>query len=212
MSHLALQLGQPGQAARLARAGRSETAAGAFVPTLIARLHAMEARALARAGEEAAAGRAIEAAEKSLSQDAEEPPSVWISHFDEASLASEATLCLRDLGRHPAAAEQAERAVRLRGGDRARSRVFGQISQAVIHAEMGELESACEVGDQLLDSCRVLGSLRITQQLDELAGTLRPFASERRVARLLDALGEVKRQRSLLLAGIPSSDPGGPSS
>ena len=211
MSHLALQRGQPGQAARLARAGQSEAATGVFVPTLIARLHAMEARALARAGEGADAGRAIEAAEESLGRNAEEPPSVWISHFDEASLASEATLCLRDLGRHRTAAEQAERAVRLRSGDRARSRVFGQISQAVIHAELGELEVACEVGDQLLDSCRVLGSLRITRQLDELAVTLRPFASERRVARLLDALGEVQRQRRLLLAGI-SFDPEGLSS
>ncbi|GAB2875906.1 hypothetical protein [Streptomyces mayteni] len=178
----------------------------------MARLHTMEGRALARAGEETTANRAIETATECLSRDADGPSSVWISHFDEASLASETALCLRDLGRLPAAAESAERAVSLRTGDRARSRVFGQISLAVIRTEMGELEAACQVGGQLIASCRTLGSLRINQQLDELARALQPFGAERRVAQLLESLTVVNQQRNLLLAGIQSSHAGGVSS
>ncbi|UED85198.1 helix-turn-helix domain-containing protein [Streptomyces profundus] len=51
LSHLALQSGEPGKARDLARAGRDVAKVGSFVPMLGARLHAMEARALARLGE-----------------------------------------------------------------------------------------------------------------------------------------------------------------
>ncbi|MEO3752538.1 helix-turn-helix transcriptional regulator [Streptomyces sp. B6B3] len=209
LSHLALQSEQPRDAIDLARSGRAAAKAGPLVPMLSARLYAMQARASARLGEESASRQALAAAEDALGREAEGNASEWISQFDAASLASEETLCLQELGQLPAAAEAAERAVSLRTGERARSRVFSQISLAAIRAEMGELDAACTVASELLESCRTLGSLRITHQLDDLAQTLRAFQAERSVAELLDSLTMVNQQRSLLLAGITPSHSGG---
>ncbi|MBI0294810.1 XRE family transcriptional regulator [Streptomyces sp. PRKS01-29] len=206
MSHLALQMNHPHEAVTLARSGQEAMKAGPFIPALTARLHAMEGRALARTGHEAASRRAIDASAESLTRPPSEPPSVWISEFDMASLTSEEALCLQDLGQYSAAARKAEQAVSMRSGDRARSRAFGQISLAVIRAKMGDLDAACTIGTELLESCRALGSLRITQQLADLTDALHPFKAEAPVAGLLDSLLMVNRQRSLLLAGIVSLD------
>lgn len=65
------------------------------------------------------------------------------------------------------------------------------------------------VASELLESCRTLGSLRITRQLDDLAQTLKAFQTERPVADLLDLLTLVNQQRSLLLAGITPAHSGG---
>lgn len=78
-----------------------------------------------------------------------------------------------------------------------------------IRAELGELDAACTVASELLESCRTLGSLRITRQLDDLAQTLKAFQTERPVADLLDLLTLVNQQRSLLLAGITPAHSGG---
>ncbi|MEV6757260.1 XRE family transcriptional regulator [Streptomyces sp. NPDC051214] len=209
MSHLSLQLGRLEEAASLARAGRDHLAAGPRVPTLSARLHAMEARALAQGGEAEATRHALSLAERELTRTTDESPSHWISSFDPAALASEAALSLQDLGALPAAVEAAENAIALRTGDRARSRVFGQITLAKIRAQQGELEAACAVGHELLTACGTLGSMRITQQLEELAGSLAPYRSERVVARFLDCLAAVNQQRALLLAGISAPHGGG---
>ncbi|MBT2510285.1 XRE family transcriptional regulator [Streptomyces sp. ISL-98] len=209
MSHLALQTGRLGEAVSLARAGRDHVAHGTAVPTLSARLHAMEARALAQLGEPDATRRALALAQKELARSPDAPPSYWISSFDAAALASETALSLQDLGTLPAAVDAAERAVALRSGDRARSRVFGQITLATIRTQQGELEAACDVGRELLSACGTLGSVRITQQLDELASALAPYRGERVVAEFLDCLGAVNQQRALLLAGISTPHSGG---
>ncbi|MGW6318944.1 tetratricopeptide repeat protein [Streptomyces sp. NPDC055099] len=209
MSHLSLQLGQLEEAASLARAGRDHVASGPRVPTLSARLHAMEARALAQGGEAEATRHALNLAERELTRTSDESPSHWISSFDAAALASEAALSLQDLGALPAAVKAAENAIALRTGDRARSRVFGQITLAKIRAQQGELEAACAVGHELLTACGTLGSMRITQQLEELAGSLAPYHGERVVARFLDCLAAVNQQRALLLAGISAPHGGG---
>lgn len=209
MSHLALQTNRSEEAMALARSGQESAKSGPVLPTLSAKLYAMEARALARLGEEAASRHAIAAAADFLTRTPDEEPSVWVSSFDAASLASEKALCLEDLGRLPAAAQEARNAVSLRAADRARSRVFGQISLATIHAKAEALEEACEVGFELLESCRTLGSMRITRQLDELARTLQPHRTDRPVADFLACLGEANRQRGYLLAGLNMPQPGG---
>ncbi|WP_181727471.1 XRE family transcriptional regulator [Streptomyces sp. PT12] len=209
MSHLALQMNQPREAMALVQSGQQVAKSGPLVPTLNARLYAMEARAFARTGRESEFRRAIDASAEYLTRQPDELPSAWISDFDMASLASEAVLCLKDLGQLSAAANEAERAVSLRTGERARSRIFSQISLAVIRAQMGDLDAACAIGVELLESCRMLGSLRITYQLMDLAEALEPFKSDSQVIDLLDSLAIVNRQRSLLLAGITSPENAG---
>ncbi|WP_329546765.1 helix-turn-helix domain-containing protein [Streptomyces sp. NBC_01356] len=211
MSHLALQTGRLEEAATLAKEGREHLAGGPRLPTLSARLHAMEARALARLGKEDSTRRSLALAQENLARDPERPASNWISSFDAAALTSEAALSFKDLGSLRDAQEAAEKAIALRSGDRARSRVFGQITLAMIRTEQGELDAACAVGHELLSACGTLGSLRITQQLDELANSLAPHRSDHTVGDFLDCLTAVNHQRALLLAGISASHGGGAS-
>ena len=202
MSHLALQAGHPDKAVSLARAGRDHVIGGPHIPTLIARLHAMEARALAQLGDGDGARRSLAVAQKEINKMPDTQPSPWISSFDSPALASETALSLQDAGRLPAAVEAAEEAIALRSGERARSRVFSQITLALIRTRQGEPEAACEVGRALLGECGTLGSLRITQQLDLLSDALGRYRAEPTVRDFLDTLAATKRQRALILAGL----------
>ncbi|WP_063736613.1 helix-turn-helix domain-containing protein [Streptomyces sp. RTd22] len=202
MSHLALQTGHPDKAVSMARAGHDHVTDGCRIPTLIARLHAMEARALAQLGDGNGARRSLAVARKEIDKMPDTQPIPWISSFDTPALASEAALSLQDAGRLSAAVEAAEEAIALRSGDRARSRVFSQITLALIRTRQGELEAACEVGRVLLGDCGTLGSLRITQQLDSLAEALARHRAEPIVSDFLDRLAATKRQRALILAGL----------
>lgn len=202
MSHLALQTGHPDKAVSLARAVRDHATGGSRIPTLKARLYAMEARALAQLGDGDGARRSLAVAQKEINKMPDAQPSPWISSFDTPALASETALSLQDAGRLPAAVEAAEEAIALRSGDRARSRVFSQITLALIRTRQGEPEVACEVGRALLGECGTLGSLRITQQLDVLAHALARYRAEPSVRDFLDCLAATKRQRALILAGL----------
>ncbi|MCX4573472.1 hypothetical protein OHB41_09820 [Streptomyces sp. NBC_01571] len=66
MSHLALQTDQIDAAAELARSGLARLATGSPVPTLAARLYAMEARALAQLNAEREAQRKLDSAREAL--------------------------------------------------------------------------------------------------------------------------------------------------
>lgn len=205
MSHLALQTGRPNEAVSLAQAGRSSGNINLRAPALSSRLYAMEARARAKLGETDATQRALDEAHDGLATSPHNAPSRWTSSFDAAALASESALSLQDLGKLTAAVTEAERAVSLRTGDRARSRVFGQISLTLIRIQQGELDAACAVGHELLGACQALGSKRATKQLNDLARALSPYQANQRVNDLLDRLVAVSRQRAILFAGIDAS-------
>lgn len=202
MSHLALQCHRLEDAAALARAGQDHIKASARVPMLSSRLHAMEARAQARLGNASGAQCALAAARNELDLIPDERTPRWVAPFDGAALASEVALVLKDLGMLTAAATEADRAVTLRGADRARSRAFGQISLADILISQGELERACAVGHEVVGACQTLGSLRITQQLNDLRHALSPYSSVRTVSDLLDHLAMADQHRGFLLASL----------
>lgn len=205
MSHLAPQSGRLNEAVSLAQAGRKSGNVGPKTPALSSRLYAMEARALAKLGETDATQRALDAAHDELTTSPHDALSQWTSSFDAAALASESAMSLQDLGKLSAAVTEAERAISLRTGDRARSRVFGQVSLALIRIQQGELEAACAVGHELLGACRVLGSMRATKQLRNLAGALSPYQDDQKVSDFLDRLVAVNQQRAFLFAGIDAS-------
>src|SRR6266568_224394 len=142
LSHLRHHLGEPREAIRFARDGQRKLGERPGNPELAARLLAMEARGHAALGESAECARMLIDAEKMLGHEFVEPPSPWVSRFDEASLASEAARCLRQLGDLEAARRQAERVVALRSAERARSRAFGQLTLATILVGQGELDTA----------------------------------------------------------------------
>src|SRR6266511_641762 len=207
LSHLRHHLGEPREAIRFARDGQRKLGERPGNPELAARLLAMEARGHAALGESAECARMLIDAEKMLGHEFVEPPSPWVSRFDEASLASEAARCLRQLGDLEAARRQAERVVALRSAERARSRAFGQLTLATILVGQGELDTACAVGYQAVDGTRAVGSYLVVQQLHDLGRLLEPHRSIRVVAEFLEYLREGIRGRAWL-SQWPSADPG----
>lgn len=202
MSHLALQTDQVDAAADFARSGLARLAAGPRVPALSARLHAMEARALAQlnAGDEALG--ALDTAREALALARTTPASRWVAPFDEAALASEAASVLLDLGALKAAAQEAERALVLRDASRVRSRAFGQVTLARVLLAQGQPDAACSVGMELLNACQSVTSLRLSSQLDTLQVEFGQHRQVPEVRELLSRMTATAQHRRLLLGSL----------
>lgn len=207
-SHLALETGDAAGAAGWARTGLELAVQGPRIPALTARLHTMQARALAVASQRSLAAHALEAAHRDLeaSPAADHP---WLSPFDAAALASESALVLRDLKRYDEALLHAEQAVALRGAGRARSLALSRISLVDIHVRRGDLAAAVSVGHDLLSMSPTLGSVRVVQQLDGLGRLLEPHRGYRPVREYLARFDDARRARMLLLADLIPTSPGG---
>lgn len=200
-SHLALQTGDAAGAAHWARTGLDLAGHGPQIPALTARLHTMQARAMAVASQCAPAARALDEAHRALgaSADSEHP---WLSPFDSAALASETALILRDLGQYDQALTHAEDAVSLREVGRARSLALSRITLAGIRVHRMDLDAAVSVGHDLLSTSPTLGSIRVVRQLDDLRRLLEPHKGYRPVREYLVRFDDARRARMLLLADI----------
>jgi hypothetical protein len=208
MSHLALHLGDPDEAMQLAGAGTAKLKEGPANPELAARLVALEARGRAARGESAACVRLLLQAEQILDAALPAERSTWISRFDEASLASEAARCMRQLGQLVPARREAERVVGLRSGDRTRSRAFGQLILAQVLIEERDLDEASAVGRDVLDGTRALGSFLVVRQLQRLRELLAADRSAPAVAEFLGYLDEELRRRMVLYRSFSADHPG----
>ena len=200
-SHLSLQVGDPAQAAHWAQTGLELASLGPRIPYLVARLHAMQARALAAADQPAPAARALDDAYRALGQpsDIDHP---WLSAFDPAALASEAALTWRDLHQLDKALKHAQEAVSLRECGRARSLALSRITLAGVLIRRKELEEAVTVGHELLATSPTLGSVRVLHQLDDLRSLLEPHSAHGPVREYLVRFADARRSRLLLLADI----------
>ena len=161
LSHLSQQLDRPRDGLRVAQAGRAVLRRREHHSGLAARLHAMEARALAALRRRADCERALLAADRALDRSHPAPPSTWVSPFDRASLAAEASVCMQQLQQLAAARSHSEQVIRLRSNGR--SRALGQFRLAAILASQGEVEVACAVSNEALASSDPLSSRRVTQ-------------------------------------------------
>jgi 8-oxo-dGTP diphosphatase len=191
----------------LARRGTARLGAKPSNPELAARLLAMQARGLAGVGDATACARILLRAEEVLGGGFGQAPSPWVSRFDEASLASEAARCLRQLGDLEAARRHAEQVIALRDVERARSRALGQLMLASILVARGELDGACTIGYEVISGTHALGSGVVVRQLDGLRGLLEPYRSARVVAEFLSHLSDALRERAWLSPWL-SADPG----
>jgi tetratricopeptide (TPR) repeat protein len=200
MSHLANHRGRPDEAIRLARKGRESLPDRSANPELQARLLAMEARGFAGLRQAIECQRLLVRAEKTLETSVSEPLSQWVSRFDEGSLAGEAARCMRQLGDLAEARRQAERVVRLRPSNRARSRAFGQLILASVLIDLDRIDEACVVTQEVLDSTQSLGSFLIIKQLNDLnkSLTLKNTKDNHAVGEFIAYLQEVLEERSLL--------------
>jgi hypothetical protein len=169
-SHLALDHERAEDAVRPAEAGLACVPSDPASAGLRARLHAMKARGAAMRGDRAACADDLRAAERELRRAAADGP--WLSPFDEAALAAEAAICLRDLGQLAPAGREARRALTLRGADRIRSRVLCQLTLASVHLRRGDLDAACAAGGEALSAVPHVASNRVVAQLRVLGGSL----------------------------------------
>lgn len=202
MSHLALQTGQVKSAVDHARNGLAQLSSGPQVPVLLARLHAMEARAQAQRGERGEAHRSLDAARAALTLAPSAPATPWVAPFDEAALASETASALLDLGELESAAQEARRALALRDATRARSRAFGHITLARVLLAQEHVDVACHVGYELLVTGQTVTSQRLGRQLDVLRSEFSGFHQLPEVRDLLSCMAEAGKHRRLLLGSL----------
>jgi hypothetical protein len=197
MSHLASHLGQADDAIALARQGQAALRTSPASPGLQARMLALEARGMAAKGHasQAECSSLLLRAEKALADGPAEPASPWVSHFDAASLASEAARCMRQVGDLAQAWQQAERIIVLRPGTRTRSHAFGQLALASILIAQGAPDHACTIATEVLSATASLGSYLVITQLLQLQQQLQPYRDTSAVADFLDCLQDTVRDR-----------------
>jgi hypothetical protein len=172
-SHLALENDHPRDAVRLAQAGLALVPDDPQCGALRSRLHAMTARGNALAGASGACLAALRNAERELAR-AAPTGDEWLSPFDEAALAAEAAICLRDLHDWTAAERAALRVLQLRTPDRTRSRAFTNLTLATVYLGRGDLDATCDAGMRVLDAATQLDSDRVVNHVRALGHRLEP--------------------------------------
>lgn len=166
MSHQANFLGKHREAANLARAARMGTASVGSASSA-AHFYAMEARALARAGDVKGCDQAMLAAVRQFEQrKPDDDPADWFAYFDEAELAAELGHCNRDLGRGVDATSYAAQAVGL-NGEYIRSDFFVAMVLADAYLVQGEVEQACQTALKALRIGEGLKSARCASYVGE---------------------------------------------
>ncbi|MFF6991655.1 hypothetical protein [Streptomyces sp. NPDC010273] len=168
MSHQATFLGRYQDAATLARAAYTGPA-GTLGPTMTAQFRAMEARALARLGDERGCDLALAEAELKLGQRTVDSDPPYIAYFDEVELAAEIGHCFRDLGRSVEAAERGTGSI-FGDGLNNRSDFFATMVQAEAYINQGEISRGFTIGLNALRLGEGLKSARCVQYVREFQG------------------------------------------
>ncbi|MEU1419223.1 regulator [Kitasatospora sp. NPDC005751] len=181
MSHQANFLGDFDRAVNLARTA-VRGAGGVATATGMALFHAMEARALASKGDEAACIRALALAESWFERRSPQNDPYWLHYFDEAELAAEHAHCFRELGKPGLSAEYAARAMALHGSQYVRSMTFVRTVLATSHIARGELDQGLSIASDVVDVARGgLQSVRTAAYIREFLARLQPYRKESRV-------------------------------
>ncbi|EST34976.1 hypothetical protein N566_17935 [Streptomycetaceae bacterium MP113-05] len=175
MSRQAVYLGHGREAVQLARVAQQGVGAAA-TPAVQALLHAAEARGHGVLGEVRACTTSLARAERALdaTRPGDEVPS-WARFFGEAQLADDFGHCHRDLRQYRAAAQHAERALRLRGAGYARSRLFCRVVLATARLGLGEVEHACALGAEAAQQASEMRSARAFEYVREFERRLEPY-------------------------------------
>lgn len=149
LGHLALHVGDPQQALRLASAamqGLGKTA----TPAVRAAIGAVVARAHARLGSEAESFAALRQVEADLDRDSADRPE-WIGYFGAADLADEKAHCFFDLRLDGPATREALTAVVSMNSSRVRRLAIDTALYASALARSGDVDAACAAGRQAVD-------------------------------------------------------------
>jgi tetratricopeptide (TPR) repeat protein len=157
--------------------------------------HLVEARAQAKAGDAAACGTALAAAEGWLerSRDGDPDPS-WLDFHSYDRLAADAAECYRDLRAPRQVRRFTEQALSRPTEEFVRSHGLRLVVSAVAELESGNLDAACAAGTRAVEVAGRISSARTTEYVRDLLHRLEPYGDEPRVAELRE------RARPLLAA------------
>ncbi|MFP8963642.1 MFS transporter [Streptomyces nanhaiensis] len=157
--------------------------------------HLVEARALAKAGDSAACGTSLAAAEGWLerSRDGDPDPS-WLDFYSYDRLAADAAECYRDLKAPRQVRRFTEQALSRPTEEFVRSHGLRLVVSAVAELESGNLDAACAAGTRAVEVAGRISSARTTEYVRDLLHRLEPYGDEPRVAELRE------RARPLLAA------------
>ncbi|MGW2654867.1 proline-rich domain-containing protein [Streptomyces sp. NPDC001478] len=175
MSRQAVYLGHGREAVQLARV--AQQGVGSAAPqSVLALLHAVEARGHGVLGDAKACTASLTRAEHALenSRPGDEVPH-WARFFDEAQLADEFGHCHRDLQQYRIAAQYAERSLQLRAPAYARSRLFCRVVLASARLGLGELDQACRLGAEAAQQAAEMRSVRAAEYVRDFERRLEPF-------------------------------------
>jgi tetratricopeptide (TPR) repeat protein len=157
--------------------------------------HLVEARAHAKAGEAAACGASLAAAEAMLERAREgDPDPSWLGFYSYDRLAADAAECYRDL-RIPRQVQRFTEAALARPTEEfVRSHGLRLVVSAVAELESGNLDAACAAGVKAVEVAGRISSARTTEYVRDLLHRLEPYNDEPRVLELRE------RARPLLAA------------
>ncbi|MGW4844901.1 helix-turn-helix domain-containing protein [Nocardia brasiliensis] len=157
--------------------------------TMRAMLHAREAWAFGKLGRPTAFRRASDRAHEALSDSDPSSDPYWINYFDAAELAGTVGGRLLEMARRepafaPAAAEQIDRAIRLRRPNRRRSAALDQLGMVEARLIEREVEEACRIGETAIEAVGKTASDRVQKKLIKLYRATEQFVQIGRVAEL----------------------------
>jgi transcriptional regulator with XRE-family HTH domain len=201
MSHQATHLDDATTALDLARAA-GRTAQRAGVRVLVAEAAVMEAHAFARSNDARSCASMLSRAERELDQADRSRDPRWLSYFDAAHMSAKFGHCFHELGQNKQAERFAARSLQM-DNHYVRGRTFNLLLLASVHAQKGDHERACVLGEHALTLMARLRSVRAVEYLRALQQQLiQPTTSpmvRRFNARATDALaraGAVDHERS----------------
>ncbi|MCY0944740.1 sporulation protein [Streptomyces antarcticus] len=155
----------------------------------------VEARAHAKAGDSAAAGAALRAAEGWLERArAGDPDPTWLGFYSYDRFAADAAECYRDLKLPRQVRRFTEQALSRPTEEYVRSHGLRLVVSAVAELESGNLDAACAAGTRAVEVAGRISSARTTEYVRDLLHRLEPYGDEPRVAELRE------RARPLLVA------------
>jgi hypothetical protein len=136
----------------------------------------MEAHGHARAGNSAACARSLAVAETALDRADRSADPEWIGYFDEAYLSAKFGHCFKDLRQAETAKKFAIRSLDM-DNSYVRGRSFNLVLLATSHAQAGEVEAACSVGNEAVGLIQGLQSVRAHEYVRELQRELASYSS-----------------------------------
>ncbi|MCS0639193.1 transcriptional regulator [Streptomyces sp. LP05-1] len=182
MADQATLLGNPAEGRRLAQAGRQGLARTRSAACL-ADLWCLEARALARLGDKAAAATAVAKSEKEFEKVRPGTEQAWAEFIDAAYLHGEHAHTFRDSGDPFSAAEHAHRSIeQAKKQNRARRGAMSQAALAVSHLQRRDLDSAYQAGLRTLSLAGRVQSSRAVEAVQDLDRRMSRFGRHRLAA------------------------------